>query len=392
MMPLSLPRPISSIANVGNAGPKPRIGWVDIARGIAICLVVFHHAVGAALKVGDLGEAARDADVMLENVRMPLFFFCSGLLAYWGLAKPWPTVLLNRGLVLAWVIAVWTIVFVALQQIIPINPWTEPHDLRFLFITPYVTLWFIYAILFMTLLMRALASHRIVTQVVVILVLSALLLVAYKIFEVRLFKANGGLWLLVSNLARYAMLYFAAGFWLAPMVLALFGARRRIIALLPIAVLAWVAEPVAREVLHFDLSLPRMIAGIPSVFLGLAVAALLSLWAPTRTVFGWLGTRTLEIFLLHSVLLGLGFMLIKPLGITSGAAALLLLFAFGLFGSIVAARLTRLAGLHFLYRPPEWVRRYVKGLLARLRPASQGFHDAPRELDAVVPQSRSGLS
>jgi len=367
-------RQMEAIASTSgkNVGAKPRIVWVDIARGMAICLVVLHHSVVAVRQVGEIGETASLANGLVKDMRMPLFFFCSGLLASWGIAKPWTTVLMNQGLVLVWLILLWTVLHAALQQIIPVNPWAPPPDPRFLFITPYMNLWFIYAILLLTLLMRALTARRIVTQIVVILALNVPFVLAYRTFEDSLINSPAGLKLLVDNLATYAILYFAAGCWFAPIILALFRTKRRIIVLFPLAVLVWCAELARADIPAIDFHLPRIIAGIPDVFLGLATAALLSLWGPTRVIFAWLGTRTLEIFLFHSVLVGLAFMLIEPLGITSAGAALLLLFGFGLVGSIAAEQVTRLARLNFLFRPPERVREYARSLLATKWPRRVG--------------------
>ncbi len=51
---------------------KPRIGWVDLAKGICITLVVFHH-VASVMKI------SYPLDVQLRAFRMPLYFILSGL-------------------------------------------------------------------------------------------------------------------------------------------------------------------------------------------------------------------------------------------------------------------------------------------------------------------------
>jgi len=367
-MAMPQPKAISAKPAENSTDAKQRIVWVDIARGLAICLVVLHHSVLAAVKVGELGEAVSRVNGLLLHLRMPLFFFCSGLLASWCITKPWSAVLLNRGLVLVWLILLWTVLYFGLQQFIPVNPWTVAPDPRHLFITPYVTLWFIYAILLLTLLMKALAARSLVMQVLVVLALHVPLVLIYKGFEDQLVGTSIGLWQLINVLGRFALLYFAAGCWLAPMVVALFRDGRRVLVLFPLAVFIWVAEVAGPHVLQLDFALPRLLAGIPAVFLGMAFAALLALWTPTRTVFGWIGTRTLEIFLFHSVLIGLAFMLVEPLGITSGTTALLLFVGFGLLGSIACERAASLVKVPFLFRPPERVREYARSLLARLAP------------------------
>lgn len=79
---------------------RTRETWVDVAKGVAILLVVLFHAGGYVPDTTTAGRAWEQVNVVLVSVRMPLFFLVSGLFVGKALAnqtarryfraKPWP--------------------------------------------------------------------------------------------------------------------------------------------------------------------------------------------------------------------------------------------------------------------------------------------------------------
>lgn len=67
-----------------------RYGWIDVAKGIAIILVVYRH-VFEGLSRANLGTESfpilEDANIMFFSFRMPLFFMISGIFVASSLAK-----------------------------------------------------------------------------------------------------------------------------------------------------------------------------------------------------------------------------------------------------------------------------------------------------------------
>lgn len=67
-----------------------RYGWIDVAKGIAIILVVYRH-VYEGLSRANLGAESfpllEDANIMFFSFRMPLFFMISGIFVSSSLAK-----------------------------------------------------------------------------------------------------------------------------------------------------------------------------------------------------------------------------------------------------------------------------------------------------------------
>lgn len=54
-----------------NTTEKKRIGYIDLMKGICIILIVLLHC--------DIKTPYEQLDIMLKNVRIPLYFFLSGL-------------------------------------------------------------------------------------------------------------------------------------------------------------------------------------------------------------------------------------------------------------------------------------------------------------------------
>lgn len=99
--------------------PTVRLPWVDTARGAAIVLVMTHHAVLFATAEG-LGQGAWTAlNETLRLVRMPLFFFLSGLLAVGAVNRPWRELLVRRTGNDLWVYLLWATAAFATFTLVP---------------------------------------------------------------------------------------------------------------------------------------------------------------------------------------------------------------------------------------------------------------------------------
>ncbi|MEI6430434.1 MAG: acyltransferase family protein [Pseudanabaena sp. ELA607] len=63
---------------------KPRIDWLDYAKGIGIFLVVLGHVIRGLYDSANLATPGQFAaiDSWIYSFHMPLFFFLSGLFSY----------------------------------------------------------------------------------------------------------------------------------------------------------------------------------------------------------------------------------------------------------------------------------------------------------------------
>lgn len=95
-----------------------RIDWIDTAKALAIVLVVLYHVGNAAASylLPHDAHALNSAiwgrlNTILLPVRMPLFFFASGLLAASAVQRPWRDVVRPRIADLIWPFLLWSLLF-----------------------------------------------------------------------------------------------------------------------------------------------------------------------------------------------------------------------------------------------------------------------------------------
>ena len=98
-----------------NAQITNRLGWVDIAKGICIVLVVLMHATHGVEKA--IGQPTL-IDPFIEwarPFRLPDFFLISGLFLAARINKPWRTFLDGKVLHFAYFYLLWTHILIALK-------------------------------------------------------------------------------------------------------------------------------------------------------------------------------------------------------------------------------------------------------------------------------------
>ncbi|WEO76950.1 acyltransferase family protein [Cryobacterium sp. SO2] len=272
-----------------NAGAPPRETWIDVAKGIAIILVVLFHSVMYLDGAGVTGPLAT-LNPLLDTFRMPLFFFMSGLLAARAVALPFAALFRKRMLLLLYLYVLW----VTLQTILllfippisqaPVN--ARPLDLVTLFVRPNSNLWFIYALpLFFALawLMRRWPPALQVT-------LTALVAAGFGSFLLH----TGTPW---DKMGRY-LVFFIAAIWLGPKVRRLVPAVRWWHA----AAAAGLYAAVTAVVVRLDLlRVPFVLLATSAlaVTVGIVVSVLLAR-LPALDWLRALGTRTLPIYLVHT--------------------------------------------------------------------------------------------
>lgn len=89
---------------------RPRIGWVDTGRGIAITLVVLFHASNW---IGDAGFADEwwiNTNAILATMRLPMFFIISGLFAGKWMTASWRSLWATKLSLFVWVYVLWSVV------------------------------------------------------------------------------------------------------------------------------------------------------------------------------------------------------------------------------------------------------------------------------------------
>lgn len=154
--------------------PKERLTWVDTAKGMAILLVVLHHAVLLAHSKPWFDDHMDMLTRALMTVRMPLFFAMSGYFFLRRVGLPWRWQLQNRIGPMLWLYVVWTAIRLVSFDL---TPWKrDPEypitDFVRLFFDPLIGPWYIYALPIYFVLGKVLSSLPVWVQFAVGAVIS----------------------------------------------------------------------------------------------------------------------------------------------------------------------------------------------------------------------------
>ena len=325
-----------------------RVHWADAARGLAIALVVLHHAAKRSVAVGS-ADWWLTLTEMLATVRMPLFFAVAGVFAATWVSdrRTWPELLRTKVLLFAWVYLLWIVVrylwFLALPPVH--GPSMTLSDIALRVVWPSGG-WFIVALALMFVLARA------VRRLPTLAVLTSASVVSIAFLAGWVGFGNPA-W---DGLGSYTF-FFLLGI----------AARDRLlgsVARVPLGVAAFV--PVAWVVLYLGcaeagletapvVGFALRLAGIAA---GVCVALLLQRWSALRA----LGRGTLPVYLFHQLLVvtAVGWLASRyafervPL-LEHGAPVLLA-------GALIVVtfwcgRLAPRLGLGWLFATPRWLLR-----------------------------------
>lgn len=187
-----------------------KLRWIDIAKGLAIFLVVLGHARSKVFIEMDGPSAIVDAwsgvGGVLPIIRMPLFFAISGILAAKAVTRPWHAVVRPRVLNIYWVYAIWliigTLTFSFFQSFDTSIPRSPERFISELFVgTSY--LWYLYALIAYFVLIKCLYRFRV--PVLAVGVLGCLVISA----DVLSFHVHGNLQSMVRSFVFFALgVYF----------------------------------------------------------------------------------------------------------------------------------------------------------------------------------------
>jgi uncharacterized membrane protein YcfT len=153
-------------------GKAPRVEWVDTARGMAIVLVVLHHAVQRGLEAGVVVGEWQAVTELLRTMRMPLFFLCAGLFAATWVRGSWRHLLRSKVLLFAWVYVLWVVLRFAWFAIVVDQSFAGWTELLKRPVLPFDG-WFVYTLAILFVIARAAVRVPAKVQVGVAAALSA---------------------------------------------------------------------------------------------------------------------------------------------------------------------------------------------------------------------------
>ncbi|MCZ2817351.1 acyltransferase family protein [Modestobacter sp. VKM Ac-2984] len=326
---------------------QQRVEWVDIAKGVAILLVVAHHAVLFMDGYHWLPESVVRLNDTLATFRMPLFFLASGLFAGRTLAGSWSLVWRKRVLFFAYLYVLWVVIrfvfFAVVNNVTAPDEGSHPVDLLAALVLPETGLWFIYALAVFSAVTWAIWRVPVWVQLAGASAMSVL-------------AAVGALHL--TNYAWNAMALYLLFFLLGCRCR---GPIERVASRLStfrvsVAVALYLAATVA--VSAFDLQ------SVPGVWLALSLLAVSAGVALAVAVSGrlvgrplrYLGQRTIDIYLPHVMILGgITALISATVGDFTGAVAVALVPALMIVVTAVSLLLAsglRASGARFLFALP----------------------------------------
>lgn len=327
--------------------PAQRIAWIDVARGIAITLVVFHHSIQFLDATGWQVDALVQVTAMLSTFRMPLFFLVSGLLASSAIARlSFTSLFWKRLALLVYLYALWCVIWWAWFLFVPrpFDPQTSPvGDLATAIYLPWSGLWFLYALILYTVAAWALRRLPRLAQLGIA-------------FAVACLFATGIVTVSSSYTWRSVGTYFAL-FMIGVVCRQLVEAYARRVTVWWLlgsgAVLA--AGTVVLPSLPLQ-GVFRVALCVVGAAFGVSIAVMVARSSVARRAVGALGSRTLPIYVLNSLLLALAVALL-PVDLLPGWLAAVLLTAVVITLALVIRR--AVGSISGIFTLPAPVQRFA---------------------------------
>lgn len=331
---------------------KPRLMWVDSARGIAICLVVINHALMFLIPLNLCNEYWIEINNFLRTMRMPLFFFTSGLFATsWVIQRSWREMLRRKVLLFAWLYALWVSIRYAYFSFVPqiANPDETESIIRYFAqaVWSNTDTWFIYALAVFFVLAKATNHYPLKYQLAISAGASIIWLTGVINLPSALWNGLPSFYvffLVASHLSRSRLNDVLEGLGIA--------SRSSFVA-------AWIAFYAAVTVSNF-LWIPPV--GFAVRVVAVAGGLVVALSLVKLPWIQYLGRNTLPIYLTHTIWLGgITAVVTNILDIsTLGAWIWLLpvpLAVAGLLTSLGFWKLSVLLKLAWLFNVPNWLDR-----------------------------------
>ena len=193
-----------------------RIIWIDIAKSLAIILVVLGHVWRGLNEAGALEEGLFvPFDHALYYFHMPLFLMISGFLFAHGYKKEWPAFLKRQAVFIIWPCILWSIIMVSLKVIMSssVNNATGFESLLTILYKPVSIFWFLYVLFLSQCLVKIIYSKIPSSGLLALLGVSLFLISFYADFIGLNLAAIPAL-----NLTAQFSVYFIAGFILAQLL------------------------------------------------------------------------------------------------------------------------------------------------------------------------------
>lgn len=326
-----------------------RVAWVDIAKSFAIILVALNHAAVLGVPEEVANPSWLDVNAHLAAFRMPMFFFAAGLFAESIARRPWKRLWYSRLALLVWMFLLWTLVRFAYFSLVPMDSRPRETSVLVLAITPLWPLsglWFLHALAAFFIVSKLL--HRVPPRVML-----ALAAIGSIAFSSGLTVYN----ISYDGMAKYYV-FFLLGLYFREAVLRANTSARPLVTVG--AILAYGLAVAGVAFLGIE-KLPgvQLVLGIAAITAGSLLARTIAA-TPARALFEYLGRNTIQIYVLHVLLIALIYTLLTSNGATATTGAPSWLLPLGAAAIAIAASLgiaavaKRTPVLRYGFQPPRW--------------------------------------
>ncbi|WP_404403276.1 acyltransferase family protein [Pelagibacterium halotolerans] len=338
------------------AAQKPRLNWVDLAKGLSIILVVMMHSTyGVGNDTGQTGFMHYIL-AFATPFRMPEFFLISGLFLGAVIARPWRHFADRRIVHYLYFYALWAVIIILFKHLlVDRDPAGTLATLGTAVYDPYSVLWFIYALAVFGLIAKVLWQLKIPHWATVIAA------AALSIAPVETPLA-------ILNYTAHYFVYFYLGYAGAPWIMRLAEeiGKRPVLALGSLAL--WAVANAALVFAPGHVVAPGFVtlgvAGIPGATFVLAVAGALAVCttavllakAPGFAWLRWIGANSIVIYLSFVIPMGVfRTLLLKVMpNIDTGIASLAVLIV-AVTSPLVLYWIIGKTGFgKFLFERPAW--------------------------------------
>lgn len=142
-------------SHADQASRPARDRTIDVARGVAMLLVVFGHALVGVVNAGEQTAAYRFTLIMIYSTHMSLFFMISGLLSQSFADRSWANASINMLRQIVWPYLLWSFILLTAHHVMSgyTNSPLETYNPISILWNPPAVMWFLY-VLFVALLIR----------------------------------------------------------------------------------------------------------------------------------------------------------------------------------------------------------------------------------------------
>ncbi len=321
-----------------------RVDWVDVAKGICICMVVMMHStLGVEKAVGEMGWMGYVVE-FARPFRMPDFFLIAGLFLARRIDAPWRLYLDRKVLHFAYFYVLWLTIqfaFKAPEMAAQVGWQGALGEYLFAFIDPWGTLWFIYHLALFLLVTRLVKN---VPWPVVWLVAAAL----------EIAPIHTGSVLIDEFAARFV--FFYSGYVFATQVFRLADEARRDRWTAVTAIALWATlEGLVVFNGYSELPFVSLALGIAGALAIVAIATLLTdtlASIPLR----WLGEHSIVVYLAFFLPMAVSRTVLLKTGIITDVGTISVLVTLcGIVGPVLLYALVQWSGVgKFLFERPAW--------------------------------------